>query len=77
MYCYYRNIKNDVSFAESRIRAETIAAEDILHDMGAISVMASDSQVSIIIIVHSPSLPSIMSVLHSRTCLKQVRICHC
>ena len=40
-----RNIKNDVSFAESRIRAETIAAEDILHDMGAISIMASDSQV--------------------------------
>ena len=46
--CVYtnRNIKNDVSFAESRIRAETIAAEDILHDMGAISIMASDSQVS-------------------------------
>ncbi|GKA51224.1 amidohydrolase 1 [Tanacetum coccineum] len=34
----------DVSFAESRIRAETIAAEDILHDMGAISIISSDSQ---------------------------------
>jgi len=38
-----------VAFAESRIRAETIAAEDILHDMGAISIIASDSQV----ILHS------------------------
>lgn len=46
MVCHHldKNIKNDVSFAESRIRAETIAAEDILHDMGAISIMASDSQ---------------------------------
>ena len=34
----------DVQFAESRIRGETIAAEDILHDMGAISIMSSDSQ---------------------------------
>ena len=33
-------------FAESRIRGETIAAEDVLHDMGAISIMASDSQVA-------------------------------
>ena len=33
-----------MAFAESRIRGETIAAEDILHDMGAISIMASDSQ---------------------------------
>ena len=41
-----RNIKNDVAFAESRIRAETIAAEDVLHDMGAISIIASDSQVN-------------------------------
>lgn len=39
-----KNIPEDVSFAESRIRAETIAAEDILHDMGAISMMSSDSQ---------------------------------
>ena len=38
------NNKEDVAFAESRIRAETIAAEDILHDMGAISMMSSDSQ---------------------------------
>ncbi|HZC19033.1 MAG TPA: urease subunit alpha, partial [Rubrobacteraceae bacterium] len=34
----------DVSFAESRIRAETIAAEDVLHDLGALSMMSSDSQ---------------------------------
>src|SRR4029078_9412527 len=34
----------DVAFAESRIRGETIAAEDILHDLGAISMMSSDSQ---------------------------------
>ncbi len=38
------SIPEDVAFAESRIRRETIAAEDILHDMGAISVMSSDSQ---------------------------------
>ncbi|OWF46685.1 uncharacterized protein LOC110455317 [Mizuhopecten yessoensis] len=46
MVCHHldKNIKEDVAFAESRIRAETIAAEDILHDMGAISIMASDSQ---------------------------------
>jgi urease subunit alpha len=37
-------IPEDVAFAESRIRKETIAAEDILHDLGAISMMASDSQ---------------------------------
>lgn len=45
MFMSCRNLKEDVAFAESRIRAETIAAEDILHDMGAISMMASDSQV--------------------------------
>ena len=46
MVCHHldRNIPEDVAFAESRIRGETIAAEDILHDMGAISVMGSDSQ---------------------------------
>jgi urease subunit alpha len=37
-------VPEDVAFAESRIRQETIAAEDILHDMGAISMMSSDSQ---------------------------------
>lgn len=46
MVCHHLNksIAEDVSFAESRIRSETIAAEDILHDMGAISMMSSDSQ---------------------------------
>ena len=46
MVCHHldRAIPEDVAFAESRIRRETIAAEDILHDMGAFSVMASDSQ---------------------------------
>jgi urease subunit alpha len=39
-----RRIPEDVAFAESRIRKETIAAEDILHDIGAISIMSSDSQ---------------------------------
>jgi urease subunit alpha len=39
-----RSIPEDVAFAESRIRPETIAAEDILHDLGAISMMSSDSQ---------------------------------
>ena len=38
------SIAEDVAFAESRIRKETIAAEDILHDMGAFSMMSSDSQ---------------------------------
>jgi len=46
MVCHHLdpNIPEDVAFAESRIRRETIAAEDILHDMGAISILASDSQ---------------------------------
>ncbi|XP_026402592.1 urease-like isoform X1 [Papaver somniferum] len=46
MVCHHldKNIPEDVSFAESRIRAETIAAEDILHDLGAISIISSDSQ---------------------------------
>lgn len=38
------NVPADVSFAESRVRAETIAAENVLHDMGAISMFSSDSQ---------------------------------
>lgn len=46
MVCHHLNssVPEDVSFAESRIRRETIAAEDILHDMGIISMMSSDSQ---------------------------------
>ncbi len=46
MVCHHldKSIPEDVAFAESRIRKETIAAEDILHDIGAFSVMASDSQ---------------------------------
>src|SRR5205823_10057443 len=39
-----KEIAEDVAFAESRIRGETIAAEDVLHDLGAISMMSSDSQ---------------------------------
>ncbi len=46
MVCHHLNpaIPEDVAFAESRIRAETIAAEDVLHDIGAISMYSSDSQ---------------------------------
>lgn len=46
MVCHHlsKTIPEDVAFAESRIRAETIAAEDVLHDLGAISMMSSDSQ---------------------------------
>ncbi|HLP42837.1 MAG TPA: urease subunit alpha, partial [Fibrobacteria bacterium] len=46
MVCHHldKNIPEDVAFAESRIRGETIAAEDVLHDLGAISVISSDSQ---------------------------------
>ena len=46
MVCHHldANIPEDVAFAESRIRGETIAAEDLLHDLGAISMMSSDSQ---------------------------------
>jgi len=46
MVCHHLNpmVPEDVAFAESRIRQETIAAEDILHDLGAISMMSSDSQ---------------------------------
>ena len=46
MVCHHLDpsIREDVAFADSRIRPQTIAAEDILHDLGAISIMASDSQ---------------------------------
>ncbi len=46
MVCHHlsASIPEDIAFADSRIRAETIGAEDILHDMGAFSMMASDSQ---------------------------------
>ena len=46
MVCHHLNpqVPEDVAFAESRIRPETIAAEDILHDLGVISMMSSDSQ---------------------------------
>src|SRR6202020_2193813 len=46
MVCHHldSSIPEDLAFAESRIRKETIAAEDILHDMGALSMMSSDSQ---------------------------------
>jgi urease len=46
MVCHHlsRKIPEDISFAESRIRAETVAAEDVLHDLGALSMISSDSQ---------------------------------
>src|SRR5438045_4349377 len=46
MVCHHLDpaIAEDVAFAESRIRRETIAAEDILHDLGAFSMLSSDSQ---------------------------------
>lgn len=46
MVCHHlsRNIAEDVAFADSRIRAETVAAEDVLQDQGAISIISSDSQ---------------------------------
>src|SRR5213082_4235080 len=46
MVCHHLDpgIPEDLAFAESRIRKETIAAEDILHDLGALSMMSSDSQ---------------------------------
>jgi len=46
MVCHHldRSIPEDVAFAESRIRGETIAAEDVLHDLGALSMISSDSQ---------------------------------
>src|SRR5208282_6349791 len=46
MVCHHldKSIPEDVAFAESRIRGETIAAEDVLHDLGAISMFSSDSQ---------------------------------
>lgn len=46
MVCHHldKNIPEDVAFAESRIRGETIAAEDILHDLGALAMISSDSQ---------------------------------
>lgn len=46
MVCHHldKNIFEDLRFAESRIRGETVAAEDVLQDMGAISMISSDSQ---------------------------------
>lgn len=46
MVCHHlsKHVKEDVAFADSRIRKETIGAEDVLHDMGVFSVMSSDSQ---------------------------------
>lgn len=46
MVCHHldKNIPEDIAFADSRIRPETIAAEDVLHDMGIFSMMSSDSQ---------------------------------
>ena len=46
MVCHHldASVAEDLAFAESRIRRETIAAEDVLHDLGAISMMSSDSQ---------------------------------
>lgn len=46
MVCHHLDpdIAEDVAFAESRIRRETIAAEDVLHDIGAFSLTSSDSQ---------------------------------
>jgi urease subunit alpha len=46
MVCHHLSpkVREDVAFADSRIRPETIAAEDVLHDLGAISIMSSDSQ---------------------------------
>src|SRR5207247_6064195 len=46
MVCHHLSpgVPEDVAFADSRIRPETIAAEDVLHDLGAISMMSSDSQ---------------------------------
>ena len=46
MVCHHldRSIPEDIAFAESRIRCETVAAEDVLHDTGAIAMISSDSQ---------------------------------
>ena len=46
MFCHHLNpaVAEDVAFAESRIRAETIAAEDVMHDEGVFSMYSSDSQ---------------------------------
>ncbi len=46
MVCHHldRRLLEDCKFTESRIRAETVAAEDVLHDIGAISMISSDSQ---------------------------------
>lgn len=46
MVCHHldASLPEDIAFAESRIRAETVAAEDVLHDIGAISMISSDSQ---------------------------------
>lgn len=51
MVCHHLNPKvpEDVAFVDSRIRAQTIAAEDILHDMGAVSIMSSDTLAMVVL----------------------------
>jgi urease alpha subunit len=46
-----REIPEDIAFAESRIRGETIGAEDELHDLGAISIISSDSQAMVLLLL--------------------------
>lgn len=83
MVCHHldKNIPEDVAFAESRIRAETIAAEDILHDMGAISIISSDSQamgrigeVILTLIFSSPLIDDTYFLL-SFVCLELMSYC--
>ena len=45
-------VPEDVSFAESRVRKQTIAAEDVLHDMGALSIMTSDAYMESLVIAY-------------------------
>lgn len=56
MVCHHldKHIPEDVAFADSRIRPETIAAEDVLHDMGIFSMMSSDSQAMVVSVRSSP-----------------------
>ena len=70
MVCHHldKSIPEDVAFAESRIRRETIAAEDILHDLGAFSIIASDSQAMgrVAEVIHAHGKPHKMKVQRGR-----------
>src|SRR3546814_8493081 len=73
MVCHHLDpsIPEDLAFAESRIRKETIAAEDILHYLGALSIISSDSQAMGRSEEHTSELQSLMRISYAVFCLNK------